>query len=127
MRSAVICIALIASPVASALAESSAPSPSFADVLAAPDDPAVNIAYARAQIAAGNMLYAAAAYERLLLERPDQDAIRLDYVDVLLNLDDGAAAGREIGKLDGLKLQPDQQAHLAALHQRLLTITPVAQ
>jgi len=93
--------------------------PTFEEVMAAPDDPVLNTAYAKAQIAAGNYIFAAAAYERLLLQQPDDDATRVAYVQVLLNLDDRVTAGHEIAKLNSVTLKAEQQATVAALQTRL--------
>jgi predicted Zn-dependent protease len=97
--------------------------PNFDQVYAAPDDPAINVAYAHAQAAQGHLLYAAAAYERILLEQPDNDAVRLMYIDTLLGLDDAKGAQREIAKLDPLTLDPTQRASLDQYRAQLGTMT----
>ena len=93
--------------------------PTFDEVLAAPDDPAINTAYAKAQIAAGNFIFAAAAYERLLLGQPDDDVTRVAYAEVLLNLDDPVTAGQELAKLRTITLTAEQQAQVAILQGRV--------
>ena len=97
--------------------------PSFEEVMAAPDDPVINTAYAKAQIASGNLIFAAAAYERLLLGQPDDDVTRVAYAEVLLNLDDPVTAGQELSKLHTITLTPDQQAQVAILQNRVAAKT----
>ena len=61
----------------------------YEQILAAPDDSKLNLAYARQ----------AAALERLLLARPNWDSVRLFYGFVLYRLDDMTGAKRELRAL----------------------------
>jgi predicted Zn-dependent protease len=106
-------------PAAAQAQASGSRPPTFEQVMAAPDDPVLNTAYAKQQIAAGNFLFAAAAYERLLMGQPDDDVTRVAYAEVLLNLDDPVTAGQELSKLHTITLTPDQQAQVAILQQRV--------
>lgn len=60
---------------------------SFQDVLENPSDPAVNLAYARKLIAEGRLEVASATLERILLQYPNLDDVRLLYAIVLYRLD----------------------------------------
>lgn len=77
---------------------------SFDQVLTAPDDQPTNLKYAREQASAGNLVGAAAALERLLIQQPDWHAVRLFYAGVLYRLDDLQAAQRELNVLKGRDL-----------------------
>ena len=101
----------------------------FEDVLAAPDDPEINLEFARQEIAAGRLEQAASALERMLLTQPDWDAARLMYGIVLYRLDDLLGAERELLKLEGRDLPPPQEANrvrylrLARAGEKPLTIS----
>ena len=81
----------------------------FAEVLAAPDDLALNLAYARQQIAAGDLQEAATTLERMLLLQPDWDEARLVYGIVLYRLRDLAGAVREFEVLADRNLSPSSE------------------
>lgn len=66
---------------------------------------------------------AALACERVLMRDPDDDAARLALVDLLLRLDDGIGAAREIARLEPLMLPPEQVDALDALRLRLAHAT----
>ena len=83
---------------------------SFDEVLAAPDDPELNLAYARQEIAAGRLQSAASVLERMLLSQPDWDAARLTYGIVLYRLQDNLGAIREFVKLEDRNLPARQEA-----------------
>lgn len=87
--------------------------PDYGKVLVAPDDVEFNMAYARGRASAGDLVGAAAALERLLLNRPNWHAARLFYAAVLLRLDDLQAARRELELLKGVQLSPEQTAEVA--------------
>ena len=87
--------------------------PDFGKVLVAPDDVDFNLAYARSRASAGDLVGAAAALERLLLNRPNWHAARLFYAAVLIRLDDLQAARLELALLKGLPLSPAQTAEVA--------------
>ncbi len=82
----------------------------YEQILAAPDDAQLNLTYARQQVATGRLQQAAAALERLLLQRPNWDSVRLFYGIVLYRLDDLSGAIRELEILEGRGLNPDQEA-----------------
>lgn len=83
----------------------------FEQVLADPDDPALNLQFAREQIAKGELQQAASALERLLLNRPNWDAVRLLYGTVLFRMDDLVGAKREFLLLEGRALSTRQEAN----------------
>jgi hypothetical protein len=78
----------------------------FSDILAAPDDPALNLKYARQQAESGDLLSSAAALERLLYYEPNWDEARLFYAVILYRLGDFKAAEREIDLLETRDLSP---------------------
>ena len=86
--------------------------PDYGKVLTAPDDTEFNLSYAKQRAAAGDLIGAAAALERLLLARPNWHAARLFYAATLYRLDDLQAARRELALLKGVPLTPDQQGQL---------------
>lgn len=81
----------------------------FEDVLARPDDAALNLKYAQQEVASGRLQQAAAALERLLLVQPDWDAVRLYYGVVLYRLGDLNAAKRELRLLEGRGLSANRE------------------
>ena len=93
--------------------------PDFDRVLANPDDPAINLKFAQDEAAAGRLLSAAAALERLLIVNPDWHAVRLFYAAVLYRLDDRQSARREIALLRTKTLSPDQRIEVER-YSRLL-------
>ena len=82
----------------------------YEQILDAPDDVQLNLTYARQEVASGRLQQAAAALERLLLQRPNWDSVRLFYGIVLYRLDDLAGAKRELEILEGRELTPSQEA-----------------
>lgn len=84
----------------------------FDAVLRAPDDAELNLRFARDSAAAGDLLSAAAAIERLLLEEPNWHAARLLYAVTLFRMEDVEAASRELDLLDGVELTPLQRAEV---------------
>lgn len=59
----------------------------YGDVLASPDDPTLNLAYVKGLIAKGNVQLAAATTERILLQYPEADDVRLLYAILLYRMD----------------------------------------
>jgi len=92
---------------------SAAAAPSYDQVLAAPDDPQVNLDYARAEADEGHLLPAAAALERVLLVHPNAHGVRLFYAVVLYRLNDLKGARQQLKELEGVHLTPLQAAELA--------------
>jgi hypothetical protein len=86
---------------------------SYQQILDAPDDLRLNLQYARQEVKSGRLQQAAAALERLLLQRPNWDSLRLFYGIVLYRLDDMDGARRELTLLEGRSLNPAQDADRA--------------
>lgn len=109
-------VALMAATAA--MAQSAPPSaanlapedPTFDRILANPDDVQLNLTFAQDEAAAGRLLSAAAALERLLIVNPEWHAIRLFYAVTLYRLDDRQSARREFLLLRQKPLQPEQKA-----------------
>ena len=122
-------VALLAALGAVGATPAAAQGITFEDVLAAPDDPELNIEFARQEIAAGRLEQAASALERMLLTQPDWDAARLMYGIVLYRLDDLLGAERELLKLEGRELPPVQESdrvrylRLAQAGEKRLTVS----
>ena len=100
----------IALALAATFAVVSPAKPAFAEItyeqiLAAPDDVQLNLDYARQEVASGRLQQAAAALERLLLNRPNWDAVRLFYGIVLYRLNDLEGTKRELRLLEGRDLR----------------------
>ncbi len=87
--------------------------PDYGLVLRAPDDVEFTLAYAQKRANAGDLIGAAAALERLLLNKPNWHTARLFYAAVLIRLDDLQAAKRELALLKDVQLTPDQTAEVA--------------
>ncbi|MEQ9199787.1 MAG: tetratricopeptide repeat protein, partial [Rhodospirillales bacterium] len=84
----------------------------FQDILKDPDNLELNLRYAKAQIARGELKGASATLERILLIDPDQPQIRLYYAIVLYRLDNTDEAERELRALQELQLPPDVAAEV---------------
>src|SRR5579864_589440 len=109
MGFALCCSALLA-PDASTPALADSPPTSFDQVLAAPDDPEINLSFARQEADDGHLLNAAAALERILLAHPNAHGVRLFYAVVLYRLNDLQGAKRQLKLLDDVRLTPLQTA-----------------
>lgn len=96
----------------SAMNDPSCPDVTFADILANPDDTALNVCYARAQIQNGNVRGAAATLERVLLIAPDARNVRLLYAIVLFRLDTVDEAEREFLEVAEGELPPEVRAQV---------------
>jgi len=86
--------------------------PSFDQIMAAPDDVDLNIAYAEAQASAGHLLPAAAALERVLMLHPAAHSVRLLYAVILYRLDDLQEARAQLQMVDPSRLTDLQRAEL---------------
>jgi len=86
--------------------------PTFEQVMQAPDDVDLNLAYAKAQADGGHLLSAAAALERVLMARPNAASVRLLYAAVLYRLDDLQGANAQLAMVDGAQLPPLERAEL---------------
>ena len=78
--------------------------------MAAPDDLALNLAFARSEANAGELLSAAGALERILLAQPNAHQARLFYAAVLYRLGDYQGARQQLNQLDNVELTPLQRA-----------------
>lgn len=104
-------LALGASVFAAAgAAQAQSASPTFEQVLAAPDDVDQNLRYAHERADAGRLLESAAALERVLISRPNASDVRLLYVSVLYRLDDLQDAAAQLALIDPAGLTPAQRA-----------------
>ncbi len=99
----------------------------FSDVMANPDDPALNYKYARTQVRRGDLKGAAATLERMLMINPALDDIRLFHAAVLYRMDDLGESKAELETLKGASLPPalraeaDNYLKMIARRSRLLT------
>ena len=84
----------------------------FEDIFANPGDKELNIAYAKQEAKAGNLLASAATLERLLLDDPNMDDARLFYAAVLYRLGDYQGAEREVRILEARPLNDTLRADL---------------
>jgi hypothetical protein len=84
--------------------------PTLEEVMAAPDDVALNLAFARAEADAGDLLSAAGALERVLLAQPNAHQARLFYAAVLYRLGDYQGSRQQLAQLDNVELTPLQRA-----------------
>ncbi len=114
-------VGLLISAVAgltAATAESAA-AQDFEAVLATPDDPALNLEYARRAVDAGDLNGAAGALERVLIVDPDRHGARLLYAIVLFRLDDLQGARDQLNQLDPVTLTPLQRAEATRYRARI--------
>jgi hypothetical protein len=109
--------AVLPGPAAAAPAE-----PSYADVLAHPDDAPLNLAYALRLVREGHLNAAAATLERVLLTHPEADDVRLTYMIVLYRLDDLAGAKRESDVLAKRGLSGQLAAEYARYSERIVAL-----
>ncbi len=111
-RAALCLYALTAGVACAGLARAAdAPAaPSFQQILAAPDDLALNLSFAESEAREGRLLSASAALERILLQAPGWSQARLLYAAVLYRLDDMAGAQQQLAQLDQSKLSDLQKA-----------------
>jgi hypothetical protein len=84
----------------------------FEDVLANPDDIEINIAWARIQIARGDVKGAAGTFERILLINPDLPRVKLLYAIVLYRLDSIDEAERELRAVRQLEMPASLRAEI---------------
>ncbi|WP_426027692.1 hypothetical protein [Brevundimonas sp. TWP2-3-4b2] len=91
----------------------------FEAVLAAPDDEAVNLAYAREQARSGNLALAASTLERILILQPNRHSVRLFYAVVLFRLGDLQSARDELRRLEAVQLTAFQRAEAESYSRRI--------
>ncbi|MFA6028284.1 MAG: tetratricopeptide repeat protein [Elusimicrobiota bacterium] len=93
--------------------------PTFAQVLADPDNVELNARYAQAQIRRGDLKGAAATLERLLLLAPKRHELRVLYAAVLYRLDSLGEAQREFETLRKLDLPAGLRADVEDYLRRI--------
>lgn len=91
----------------------------FDAVFAAPDDPALNLEFARRAVDAGDLNGAAGALERVLIADPNRHGARLFYAVVLYRLDDLQGARDQLDLLDAVALTPLQRAEATRYRARI--------
>ncbi len=85
------------------------PAVTWGEVLRDPDNLALNVAYARTQLARGDLKGASATLERILLLAPEQPQVRLLHGLVLYRLREYGGAERELAAALAGKLPPEQR------------------
>ena len=91
----------------------------FSEILAAPDDESLNLAYAREQARLGNLGLASSTLERLLIMDPNRHSVRLFHGVVLYRLGDMQGARDELRRLDAVPLSPVQRAEAESYLRRI--------
>jgi hypothetical protein len=99
------------------------PAVGYNEVMSAPDDPSLNLRYVKDLIAKGNVQLAAATTERILLQYPEADDVRLLYAVLLYRMDVLDEASVQLDILEAHKPPPGIQAEVtryrSAIEQRL--------
>ncbi|MDQ3126507.1 MAG: tetratricopeptide repeat protein [Pseudomonadota bacterium] len=91
----------------------------FDAVLAAPDDPGLNLEFARRAVEAGDLNGAAGALERVLIADPNRHGARLMYAVILYRLDDLQGARDQLDLLEPVTLTPLQRAEATRYRARI--------
>ncbi|MDP1913300.1 tetratricopeptide repeat protein [Brevundimonas sp.] len=91
----------------------------FDAVLAAPDDPDLNLDFARRAADAGDLNGAAGALERVLIADPNRHGARLMYALILYRLDDLQGARDQLDLLDPVTLTSLQRAEATRYRARI--------
>lgn len=78
----------------------------FLDVLANPSDPNLTFRYAKQQVGDGDLKGAVGSLERMLIQNPQLNEVRLFYAIVLYRLDDMVEAEAELARIDVEALPP---------------------
>lgn len=102
-----------------ALTAPAAAAQDFESVYAAPDDPDLNLEFARRAVDAGDLNGAAGALERVLIADQNRHSARLLYAVVLYRLDDLQGARDQLNLLDPVTLTPLQRAEASRYRQRI--------
>ena len=92
---------------------------SYADILADPDNPALNQQFANERLAGGDAKAALAAVERVLVAEPTNFSARLFRAQVLVALGADLQAAGELRALAALPLSPDIKRRVQRLRDRL--------
>lgn len=96
------------------------PEVSWEQVLDAPDDLQLNLAYARTRLRHGDFSGAAATLERLLLLHPEADDLRLFYAAILTRGGDTATARAQLARVDDARLTPELKQQRDTLAARIV-------
>lgn len=91
----------------------------FDAVYAAPDNPDLNLEFARRAADAGDLNSAAGALERVLMADPNRHGARLMYAVILYRLDDLQGARDQLDLLDPVTLTPLQRAEATRYRARI--------
>lgn len=91
----------------------------FEAVFAAPDDPGLNLEFARRAADAGDLNSAAGALERVLIADSNRHGARLFYAAILYRLDDLQGARDQLALLEGVSLTPLQRAEADRYRARI--------
>ncbi|MEM8624070.1 MAG: hypothetical protein AAGG47_11160 [Pseudomonadota bacterium] len=99
----------------------------YSAILQDPDNLELTVAYARQELATGNLPGASAALERLIILYPDENTVRLLYAVTLFRLDQVAEAQREFEAVNPEALSSADRRVLAEYQEqavrRLSTVT----
>lgn len=95
------------------------PDVTWAQVLEAPDDLGLNLAYARTRLREGDVDAAAATLERLLMRHPEAAELRLFLVAILTRGGDTATARIHLAQIDDARLTAPQRRERDALVERV--------
>lgn len=87
----------------------------YDSVLASPDDAALNMRFLEAQLASGDFSGASTTLQRILLNNPDYDQVRLVRAAVLLRLGDHAGAAIDLAVLENRPLSAADRAEAERL------------
>lgn len=101
------CLIAAALPLLLATSATAQSKITFDDILSDPNNTELNLAYAKQEADVGNLLKAIAALERLLIDEPNADDVRLYYVTLLNQIGDFTAAQNEINDLKQRPLSPE--------------------
>lgn len=112
-------VAALALTAALGMAVPEASAQEFEAILAAPDDEALNLSYAREQARLGNLALAASALERLLINEPNRHSARLFHAVVLYRLGDLQGARDQLRRLETVQLTPLQRAEAESYVRRI--------
>ncbi|MBX9803220.1 MAG: tetratricopeptide repeat protein [Caulobacteraceae bacterium] len=102
-----------------AITVGSAVAQDFEAVFAAPDNPDLNLEFARRAADAGDLNSAAGALERVLIADPNRHGTRLFYAVILYRLDDLQGARDQLALLEGVTLTPLQRAEADRYRARI--------
>ncbi len=109
----------VETPSSSSVSSIAEPPITFQDVLNDPDNVDLNLRFARARIAEGNLQSAASTLERLLLRHPQLDRVRLLNAYVLGRLGNAQQARRHLDRVDEEALPGNEQREAEDLRRSL--------